>query len=168
VFATDASAGVLVAAPLALVAAVNMLGNIAAGRLLQRGVAAHQLLVIGFCTMALGAFVAFAVLPGAGGMPLPMWARYSGVLVFSLVGGMVPATLFALAAVLAPDESCVSTTVGWIQQLSACGQFLGPPLVGWVASLAGDWRWTWLVTGGCAMAGVVLAFRIRREIAWRG
>ena len=168
VFATDASAGVLVAAPLALVAAVNMLGNIAAGRLLQRGVAAHQLLVIGFCAMALGAFMAFAVLPGAGGMSLPMWARYSGVLVFSLVGGMVPATLFALAAVLAPDESCVSTTVGWILQLSACGQFLGPPLVGWVASLAGDWRWTWLVTGGCAMAGVVLAFRIRREIAWRG
>lgn len=164
VLAPDPSAGLLASAPLALVAAVNMLGNVAAGRLLQRGVAAHRLIVAGFCGMALGALMAFVVWPGNGGGPLPLGVRYTGVLLFSLVGGMVPATLFALAAVLAPDESCVSTTVGWMQQWSAFGQFVGPPLVGWVASVAGDWRWTWLVTGACALMGVVLAFQIRREM----
>ena len=73
-------------------------------------------------------------------------------------------TLFSLATALAPDDSCVSTTVGWMQQLSACGQFVGPPLVGWVASQAGDWRWTWLVTGCCAAVGMALAMQIAREV----
>ena len=164
IFAADASAGWLGAAPLALVAAVNMIGNIAAGRLLQRGVAPQTLLVLGYAAMALGAVLAFAVLPGAGGMPLPLGWRYAGVLLFSMMGGMVPGTLFSQAGAVAPDASCVSTTVGWMQQWSSLGQFAGPPLVGWVAGLAGDWRWTWLVTGSCALAGMGLAAALRREL----
>jgi cyanate permease len=164
VFVQDGAAGVWAAAPLALVAAVNVVGNIASGRLLHRGISAQVLVQVGFCAMGLGALLAFVVLPGMGGVPLPIGARYAGVLLFSLVGGMVPGTLFALAAVLAPDRNCISTTVGWMQQLSAFGQFVGPPLVGWVASLAGDWRWTWIVTGSCAMVGVVLALQIAREV----
>jgi MFS transporter, CP family, cyanate transporter len=58
---------------------------------------------------------------------------------------------------LAPNERTVSTTVGWMQQWSALGQFLGPPSVAWVASRAGGWQWSWLVTGGCALAGLLLA-----------
>lgn len=164
VFVQDPAAGVLAAAPLALVAAVNMLGNVASGRLLQRGLPAHVLIVTGFCAMALGALLAFVVLPGSGGANLPIGIRYAGVLLFSMVGGIVPGTLFSLATVLAPDETCVSTTVGWMQQLSAFGQFAGPPLVGWVASMAGDWRWTWMLTGTCAMLGVVLAMQVAREV----
>jgi MFS family permease len=164
VFVQGTSAGVWAAAPLALVAAVNMLGNMASGRLLQRGIAAHVLIVAGFSAMALGTFLAFVVLPGSGGAYLPGGVRYAGVLLFSMLGGMVPGTLFSLATVLAPDDSCVSTTVGWMQQLSACGQFVGPPLVGWVASQAGDWRWTWLVTGCCAVVGMALAMQIAREV----
>jgi MFS family permease len=114
--------------------------------------------------MAVGAVLAFAVVPGSGGEVLPLVVRYLGVLLFSMVGGMVPGTLFALAAVLAPDKRCISTTVGWMQQLSACGQFVGPPLVGWVASLAGDWRWTWVVTGSCALVGMLVALQIAREV----
>ncbi len=164
VFASTSAPGLLAAAPLALVAAVNMIGNIASGRLLQRGVPPHRLLSAGYATMALGAMLAFAVLPGPEASPLPLAWRYAGVLVFSLVGGMVPGTLFTLAGAVAPDPSCVSTTVGWMQQWSSIGQFAGPPLVGWVAGLAGDWRWTWLVTGACALAGIGLAFGLRREL----
>ena len=164
VFVQGASAGVWAAAPLALVAAVNMVGNMASGRLLQRGVPAHVLIVAGFSAMALGTFLAFVVVPGSGGAYLPGGVRYGGVLLFSMLGGMVPGTLFSLATALAPDDSCVSTTVGWMQQLSACGQFVGPPLVGWVASQAGDWRWTWLVTGCCAAVGMALAMQIAREV----
>jgi len=163
VFVTDASAGVFAAAPLALVAAVNIVGNIFAGRLLARGAAPHGLLLWGYSAMALGAVLAFAVLPGADG-PLPGGLRYAGVLVFSLIGGMVPGTLFSLAGAVAPDAACVSTTVGWMQQWSALGQFVGPPLVGWVAGLAGDWRYTWAVTGSCAVAGMGLAWGLRREL----
>ena len=164
VFTPDVSAGLLSAAPLALVAAVNIVGNVASGRLLQRGVAPHVLLLLGFSAMALGAMLAFAVLPGGDGLPAPIAWRYAGVVLFSLMGGMVPGTLFSMAGAVAPDASCVSTTVGWMQQWSSIGQFAGPPVVGWVAGLAGDWRWTWAVTGSCALAGMGLAMALRREL----
>jgi MFS family permease len=164
VFPPDVSAGLLSAAPLALVAAVNIIGNIASGRLLQRGVAPHVLLVLGFSAMAFGAMLAFAAVVPGDGLPLPIAWRYAGVLLFSMMGGMVPGTLFSMAGAVAPDASCVSTTVGWMQQWSSIGQFAGPPLVGWVAGLAGDWRWTWAVTGSCAFAGMGLALALRREM----
>lgn len=139
----------------ALVAAVNMLGNIAAGRWLRRGVQPRTLLSIGFGAMALGGVFAFLPALDAGSA-----ARTGAVVLFSLVGGLVPATLFALCVRLAPGPDTVSTTVGWMQQCSAMGQLLGPPLVGWVARQAGGWHWTWAATGLCCVAGVLLAGRL--------
>jgi MFS transporter, CP family, cyanate transporter len=141
----------------ALAAAVNMIGNVASGRLLHRGVRAPVLLTIGFVVMGLATIAAFAGATGAG---LPPWLRYLAVLVFSTVGGVVPATLFALAVRVAPGEDTLSTTVGWVQQWSAFGQFAGPPLAAWVASRAGGWHWTWVVTGACSVLGLLLAGRI--------
>lgn len=144
-----AAAGVLTAA----VAAVNMAGNIGSGRLLQRGVAPVRLLRIGFATMALSAMATFA---GSGDAGIPPVLRYGAVLLFSSVGGLIPATLFALAVRLAPSEGTLSTTVGWVQQWSALGQFAGPPLVAAVASTTGDWQWTWVATGACSVVGLLL------------
>ena len=143
----------------ALAAAANMAGNIASGRLLQRGARAPVLLAVGFATMALAALAAFAGGPGAG-LPAP-W-RYAAVLAFSGVGGLIPATLFALALRVAPGAATLSTTVGWVQQWSALGQFAGPPLVAWVSSLAGGWQWTWVATAGCSVAGLALTIAIAR------
>jgi predicted MFS family arabinose efflux permease len=143
----------------ALAAAVNMVGNMAAGRLLHRGVRPQLLLAIGFVAMALAATVAFA---GASDAGLPAWLRYAGVLAFSMVGGMIPGTLFALAVRVAPDEQALSTTVGWVQQWSAFGQFAGPPLVAWLASRSGGWHWTWLATGAASLAGLVLSHQLAR------
>ncbi|TFY99126.1 MFS transporter [Ramlibacter humi] len=140
----------------ALAAAVNMTGNMASGRLLQRGVPAARLLAIGFVTMGVGSTLAFAeVLPMQGTGAL---ARFAAVLAFSSVGGVIPGTLFSLAVRFAPDETTVSTTVGWMQQWSAFGQFSGPPLVAWVAARTGGWQWSWTVTGACALAGLLLAW----------
>ena len=143
------------AAATALAAAVNITGNLASGRLLQRGVPASRLLAAGFVTMGAGSLLAFAeLLPAAGAGP---WLRYLAVLAFSAVGGVIPGTLFSLAVRLAPGEDTVSTTVGWMQQGSALGQFLGPPAVAWVAARAGGWQWSWLVTSACAAVGLLLA-----------
>lgn len=142
----------------ALVAAVNMVGNIVSGRLLTRGVRPQTLLYIGFCAMGLGtllAFVTFPLAPGASGLP-PIF-RFMAVLLFSMLGGMIPGTLFSLAVRLAPNERTVSTTVGWMQQWSSLGQFAGPPLVAWVAASVGGWHWTWGVTGACSLTGLLLA-----------
>lgn len=141
----------------ALAAAVNMSGNIVSGRLLQRGLRPQSLLHTGFVAMCVGAWLAFG--PGEGA---PAALRYAGVLLFSAVGGLIPGTLFSLAVRLAPNERTVSTTVGWVQQWSALGQFAGPPLVAWVAARAGGWGWTWAVTGACSVAGMLLAQRMAR------
>lgn len=155
-----AQAGVtagIAGAATALAALVNMVGNIASGRLLQRGARPQTLLYTGFATMGVGGVLAFAPLAAGLDPALGVALRYAAVLMFSMVGGLVPGTLFFLAVRLAPGERTISTTVGWMQQWSALGQFLGPPLVAYVATRAGGWEWSWLVTGGCAATGLVLA-----------
>ena len=151
----DAGLGGLAAAWLsALAAAINMAGNIGAGRLIAKGVRPWVLLQVAYASMALGAWMAFA-LEG------PFLLRFLGVLAFSGIGGLIPGTLFSQAVRLAPGDDTVSTTVGWMQQLSALGQFAGPPLVAWLATRAGGWHWSWLATGAASLLGLWVARRIR-------
>jgi len=157
-YAQSGWTGALGAVLTALVAAVNIVGNVAAGRLLSHGVAPQRLLWCGFAAMALGTFLAF----GSATADAPL-ARYLGALLFSTVGGLIPGSLFALAPRLAPGEGTVSTTVGWMMQWSAIGQFAGPPVAAWVAAQAGGWHWTWAVTGACCAVGALLAWRMGRR-----
>ena len=150
--------GTMVALLSALAAGINMVGNIGGGWWLARGARPGTVLTVAYVVMGVGAWVAF----GAEGHPV---VQYIAVLAFSGVGGLIPGTLFGLAVKLAPDNETVSTTVGWMQQFSALGQFLGPPLVAWVATMAGGWQWTWTVTGASSLLGVLLAGRL--QAAWR-
>ena len=156
-----AAAGVLTAA----VAAANMVGNIGSGRLLQRGVAPSRLLAIGFVDDG----------PGRDGH-LRRQRRCRPGAGAALRGG---------AAVLGrrradPGDACSRwrcgwrrakarwrRRVGWVQQWSALGQFAGPPLVAAVASAAGGWQWTWVVTGACSVAGLLLTVGLSRLPAQR-
>ena len=153
---SGATLGVLTA----IAAAVNMGGNMASGRLLQRGLHPSVLLGLGFLAMACGSLLAFSEWTSA----VP-WLRYVGVLLFSSCGGLVPGTLFSLAVRLAPHERNVSTTVGWMQQGSAAGQFAGPPAVAWLASQVGGWQWTWTATGLCCVVGWILSFMIAKALS---
>lgn len=160
IYAQAGIAGGLAAPATALAAGINMVGNIASGRLLHRGASAARLLQAGFAAMGVGALLAFAPWWDALDPAVGAGVRYGGVLLFSLLGGMVPGTLFSLAVKVAPSERTVSSTVGWMQQASATGQFLGPPAVAWVAGIAGSWSWTWVVTGACALGGIAIAERL--------
>lgn len=153
IYAAAGVSGALLGVLTALAAAVNIGGNMASGRLLQRGWTPRATLWLGFGAMALGSTLAFV--PVTEGWP---WLRFAGVLLFSGVGGLVPGTLFSLAVRLAPGEQQVATTVGWMQQLSALGQFMGPPAVAALASRAGGWQLTPLVTVGCCAVGALLAW----------
>lgn len=162
IYAAAAFAPAIVAPLTALAAAVNMAGNIAAGRLLARGIPAHQLLWTGFAAMGVGALAAFAS-PSLLGPE----ARYVAILVFSAVGGLVPGTLFTLAVRLAPTTDTIPTTVGWTQQFSAIGQLAGPPLVAWIAATSGGWQWTGALAAATSAAGILLASRLARLRAVR-
>ncbi len=151
-----ASAGTMTA----LVCLVNMGGSMLGARLLHRGAMAPRLIMVGFGVMALGCFIAFVETP-SGPLPLPL--RFVAITMFSLIGGLVPSSLFGLAVHLAPSEGSVASTVGWMQQWSALGQFSGPPLVAWLASAAGGWQLTWVACGTLSLAGIVLAMLIARH-----
>ncbi|MDI9233785.1 MFS transporter [Limnohabitans lacus] len=163
IYAAAGVSGALLGVLTALAAAVNMAGNMASGRLLQRGWAPRSTLWLGFGAMALGSTLAFAYF--TEGAP---WLRFAGVLLFSGMGGLVPGTLFSLAVRLAPGEQQVATTVGWVQQMSALGQFVGPPVVAAVAARAGGWQFTPLVTVGCCVVGAGLAWRAARLLTRQG
>jgi MFS family permease len=157
------------AALTALAAAANIVGNVMGGRLLQRGIAPGRLLRWGYAVMALGSIAAFVQI-GAGedALGFPPALRYAAVCLFSLGGGVVPATLFMLGVRLAPGPSTVSTTIGMMQQTSSFGQFAAPPAVAWIAHHAGGWQWTWTVTLAASLAGIALAGRLARAAARRG
>ena len=165
IYAQAGVAGTVAGALTALAAAVNMIGNISAGRLLHRGARPARLLSTGYAVMGVAAVVAFIGFGAGGGWPIPAGVRYGAVLAFSAVGGLVPATLFVLAMRVAPDEGSISSTVGWVQQWSALGQFGGPPLVAWVAVRTGGWQSTWLATGACTLLGLALTAAISKRIA---
>lgn len=63
---------------------------------------------------------------------------------------------------MATGEHAVASTVGFMQQWSAAGQFAGPPLVAAVAVAVGGWRSTGLATVLFAALGLVaVALRAR-------
>lgn len=143
----------------AAAAGANGIGNVAAGRLLAHGWQAGRLLALAYVAMALSSVLAFSGLVG------PSWQLLL-VMVFSGVGGLIPGTLFGLAVRLAPSAQTVSTTVGWVQQLSSLGQFAGPPLVAsLVAWQGGDWAPTWWFTASCCLSGLVLSLLLQRRLA---
>ncbi|MCB2015905.1 MAG: MFS transporter [Hydrogenophaga sp.] len=139
----------------ALAAAVNMLGNIAGGRWLAHHGRPGVMLWVGYAVMGCGALLAF----GADGYPV---VQYLSVLCFSAFGGLIPGTLFGVAVAVAPGRDTVSTTVGWMQQFSSMGQFLGPPAVAWWVLQAGGWTSTWILTGACSAVGLGLASKVQR------
>jgi len=150
-------AGVLTA----VVAGSNAVGCYVAGSLLHRGASARTLMITGYVTMAATAFVAF-------GLHMPVPVQFVMILVFSITGGLIPTTLFLLVIKLAPSTETTSTSIGWMQQMSAAGQFAGPPAVAWVATLAGGWASTWIFTGICALIGIGMTLRLGAKLRARG
>ncbi|MCH8550677.1 MAG: MFS transporter [Natronospirillum sp.] len=142
----------------AMVALVNIAGNLVAGQCLHRGVNAQTLLAAGFVALGLCAWVGFGLLT-------PGWGQFLAVLLFSACGGLIPGALFYLAVRLAADEQSISSTVGWMQQWSSIGQFIGPPMVALVASQVGGWHWTWGVTGAMTLGGLLATALLARHRA---
>jgi len=138
----------------ALAVIANVAGNLASGLLLQRGFQRHALIAFAGVSMALCAWVAF-------GTDAPFALRYAAIVMLSVVGGLIPGTLFATAPFYAPNPAAVSTTVGLMQQGSASGQILLPPVIAALAQYNGGWSSTWLATGAAAACTVAIAAAIR-------
>ncbi|WP_122898017.1 MFS transporter [Acinetobacter sp. B51(2017)] len=132
----------------ALVAISNAIGTAICGRLLQRGIAASRLIRVGFVVMLITALSFYSFSSN-----LPFMLQYACVVAFSLLGGLVPASVFSQAMHVAPQPQCIPATIGLTLQCSACLQFLLPPLAATLVA----WTHTWLWLGGAMLILSLLA-----------
>lgn len=139
----------------ALVIAVNILGNLAAGALLGRNLVARWLLfaiavlVMGFSGIAI--FLA----------PLPPLVIFLLCLVFSGVGGLLPATAMTTAPLLVAEPRLTPMSLGLIVQGSNLGQVVGPVTVGAAVDAAGWPAAAWPVAIAALLA-LFLSLLLRR------
>ncbi|MBI3452283.1 MAG: MFS transporter [Rhodospirillales bacterium] len=147
---TRTSAALLTAFAIAL----NAIGNLAAGALLHRGVPRWVPVAAASAAMA-GCTI------GIYADALPFALRYGFILVFSGMGGMLPATVLGAAAAFAPKPHLAPTVNGLLVQGSNLGQAFGPPAIAALAVAVGNWRWSPLVLVAAGVVGVALALVLR-------
>ena len=137
----------------ALAAAANIIGNLAAGRLLARGAQSFVLLAAACLAMGLA----------APGIYLQWFGALTTLLLcilFSAVGGLVPATLISSAPLLAREAGLAPVVLGLLMQGSALGQVLGPIFVGGAIQAHGWQAAAWIVLASAlAAAGAASARR---------
>lgn len=132
----------------AIAVAVNIAGNLASGFLLERGIARSRLIIAVSAVMAVSGALVFID-------ALPVGARIFGAILFSTIAGIIPGSLFAGAPLHAPRPALVSSVNGLLMQGAALGQFIGPPIVGLMVSLAGNWS---IASVFCVVAAAITAF----------
>ena len=137
-----------------LVVAVNVPGNIFGGWLLQRGVLRWRLLAgTGVLTLLCGLGIFTDGTPDA--------LRYSLCLIFSGLGGVLPAAALAGAPVFAPAPRHIGVANGMLVQGSAVGQLAGPPIIAIAVSAVGGWQGSAWIFAACGLLGLGFAFAVR-------
>lgn len=139
----------------ALVTAVNILGNIIAGFALQRGVSRLFLVVLAFVLIAGSALLMY---DDALSFPL----RLGAAIFLSFIAGLVPASLFASTPEVAPSPGLVGATTGLMMQGSQLGQLVGPVAMAWVVTSTGSWDFAPVTLVLAAIIGIGLMFALRR------
>ena len=139
----------------ALAMAMNGVGNVVAGLLLQHGVRRWRLVAIASLAMGAASLGIFAA-------SLPVAASYVLYLVFAGFGGMLPASVFGAVPSHAPSRHLVPTTNGLLVQGSNLGQVIGPPTVGALAAAIG-WHWAPLLIVPAALSAALLSLVLRRR-----
>jgi predicted MFS family arabinose efflux permease len=140
--------------------AANIPGTLLGGWLLKRGMARSAVMSIGAISMGV---MALGIL--AAGIPDAF--RFACILAFSLLGGVIPGTVFSATTVHAKSRQHIATTNGMIMQSSHLSQFLVPILVAWVASRFGGWSAslnTMLVLAGVGVAAALAVGRFERRL----
>lgn len=139
----------------ASVSIANAVGTFICGLLLQRGLQAKLLVILGFVVL-----IACALLFYTAKDSLPFMLQYVLVFGFSLFGGLVAGSIFAQALHFAPSPIAISTTVGMILQCSALSQFLLPPSIALLVSSTGTWLWVGVLMSVLSILGIVLTQRL--------
>jgi predicted MFS family arabinose efflux permease len=138
----------------ALIIASNAVGNLIGGWLTHRGAARWLLIATGIGTMGVTSWFVFQ--PWLGDV-----ARIAVAVAFSLVGGLLPASVYASAPMHAPRPDKVAGVNGLILQGTNMGQLAGPPLFAMIVAASTWGQGPWLMVGVAGL-GVFLAIALGR------
>ncbi|HKJ50164.1 MAG TPA: MFS transporter [Gammaproteobacteria bacterium] len=141
----------------ALVAVANVVGNLAAGWLIGRGVAPTRLLLTSFTAM--GVFAALVFAPFTD----PAVKTLCGI-AFSAGGGLFPGTAFALAPRFAARPSHIALMSGLLLQGAGIGQTIGPLIVSGLVEHGGAWHYAGIEVALMAGVGLLCAGMLRRSL----
>ena len=138
----------------AVAGGINAVGAVLAGFLLQRGLSIRSLVVTAFMVMGITAIGVYAVdwstLPGT------FITQFILVCIFSMVGALIPTSMFRIAVDLAPPGGSPPAVVGLMNQMQNTGNFLGPVVLAWLAAQAGGWHTSWWLTTTAGALGIAL------------
>ncbi|AVJ28414.1 CynX/NimT family MFS transporter [Achromobacter spanius] len=138
----------------AIASAANVVGNLGAGVLLARGWRRSTLIACASAVMAAVSLLIF-------GSALPAMTTFLLCVLFSAVGGLIPATLLGTAPLVAPRPALTAASVGLVMQGSNLGQVIGPVAVGGAIDRFG-WTSASFIVAAAGLAGVLVAWRLRR------
>lgn len=143
----------------AIASAANIIGNLGAGMLLARGWRRSTLIATASVTMGVVALLIFRSV-------LPAMPTFLLCVLFSAVGGLIPATLLGTAPLVAPRPALTAASVGLVMQGSNLGQVIGPVTVGGVIDRYG-WASASYVVLAAGLGGVAIAACLRKVRAAR-
>lgn len=146
---TLAAAGGISAAAVA----ANIIGNLAAGFLLSRGLRAGSLLAA--TSLVIGIFGIGIFLPMTpNGLLIPL------CFLFCAIAGMLPATILAATPAATPEPTLLPLSLGLVMQGNYLGQVIGPVALSAIVAAAGWAAPAWLVLAAAVSgAGLALIFR---------
>lgn len=133
---------------------VNAVGAVLAGLLLRRGFAVRPLVITAFAVMGVTSFAVYAVNWAA--LPGTFIPQFVLVCVFSMVGALIPTSMFRIAVDLAPPGGSAPGVVGLMQQMQNSGNFIGPVILAWLATQAQGWHTSWWLTAAAGVIGIAL------------
>jgi len=134
---------------------VNIFGNLAGGRCLKKGIKRWKLTLFACVVMGASSFAIYAV-------DTNFLLNYTGCLIFSVFGGLIPASILGGVPDYAPSKSLIATTNGIVIQGGQAGQLMGPPVLAWLVSQTVSWACGSWFLGGVAFIGVILTLCLSR------
>lgn len=143
-----------------MVVLANLGGTFGAGMLLQGGWKPKTLLSTGFIAMLCSSLLTFAASSW-----LSFELQFVSAVLFSLIGGMIPTTIFAITLRYAPHANAAAASVGLVLQVSACAQFFVPPLSAALVSTTQQWAHIATVTACLSILGILMTLLLFKRYA---
>ena len=138
----------------AVAGGVNAVGAVLSGLLLRRGLPVRPMVVTAFVVMGVASVGVYAV--NWSELPGTFIPQFVLVCVFSMVGALIPTSMYRIAVDLAPPGGSAPGVVGLMQQLQNSGNFFGPILLAWLATQSQGWHTSWWLTATAGAIGIAL------------